>query len=54
MANLDVGEFELEGKSVPVVTGAVGNFEFVGVFVEIVNAENLGNNVEVLACSLGT
>ena len=54
MTSLNVGELELEGKSVPVVTSAVCELKFVGVFIEIVNAQNLSNNIEVLACLLCT
>jgi hypothetical protein len=49
LASLDVGELQLEGKSVPVVTSAVGELEFVSVFIEIVNAQDLGDNIEVFA-----
>lgn len=48
LAGLDVGELQFEGESVPVVSSAVSELELLGVFVEIVNAQDLGNNVEVL------
>lgn len=54
LTGLNVGELELEGESIPVVTSAVGELEFVGVFIEIVNAQDLGNNVDVFAGFLGT
>lgn len=54
MTSLNVGELQLEGKSVPVVTSAISELEFVGVLVKIVDAQDLSNNIEVLACLLGT
>lgn len=54
LAGLDVWELQLEGESVPVVSSAVGELEFLSVFVEIVNEQDLGNNVEVLAGFLDT
>jgi len=47
LACLNVGELQFESKGEPVVTSGVGELEFVGVFIEIVNAQDLGNNIEV-------
>lgn len=54
MTSLNVGELQLESKSVPVVTSAISELEFVGVLVKIVDAQDLSNNIKVLACLLGT
>jgi len=54
LASLYVGELELEGESVPVVTSAVGELELVSVFIKIVNAEDLSDDIEVFAGFLGT
>lgn len=54
MTSLNVGELQLESKSVPVVTSAISELEFVGVLVKIVDAQYLSNNIKVLACLLGT
>lgn len=54
LASLNVGELELEGESVPVVTSAVGELELVSVFIEIVDAEDLSDDIEVFAGFLGT
>lgn len=49
LASLHVGELQLESEGEPVVTSGVSELEFVGVFIEIVNAQDLGNNIEVFA-----
>lgn len=45
-------ELELEGKSVEHLARGILELEFVGVFVELVNLENLGDNVEVTLLGL--
>lgn len=45
-------ELELEGKSVENLSRGILELEFVGVFVELVNLENLGDNVEVTLLGL--
>lgn len=45
-------ELELKGKSVEHLARGILELEFVGVFVELVNLENLGDNVEVTLLGL--
>ena len=48
LASSQVGELELEGKSVPRLTSGVSKLELVGVFVHLVHLGNLSNNIEVV------
>ena len=54
MTSLNVGELQLECKSVPVVTSAVSKLKFVSVFIKIMDAQDLGNHVEIFAGFLGS
>jgi hypothetical protein len=51
---LNIWEFKLESESVPVVTSRVSKLKLVSVFIEIVDAKNLGNDIEVLGLFLGS
>lgn len=53
LAGTKGGELELEGKHEPVLTGGVGNLELVGEFVQLVDEEDLGNDVEIFGGRLG-
>ena len=54
LTNLNIWEFKLESESVPVVTSRVSKLKLVSVFIEIVDAKNLGNDIEVLGLFLGS
>lgn len=53
LAGTKRGELELEGKYEPVLTGGISNLELVGEFVQLVNEENFGNDVEIFGGRLG-
>lgn len=48
LTGTDSGELELESKDVPWMSAAIGNAEFPGVGIHLVDGEHLGDKVEVL------
>lgn len=54
LSSAEVGELELEGKGVPGITGSISEAEFVGVLVHLVDAHDLGDDIEVTGLVLGS
>jgi len=48
LTGTQVGELELKGQNVPVVTGSVSDLKFVGELVHLEDVDDLGDNIEVL------
>jgi len=43
-------EFQFERQGVEDFTGAISELEFIGVFIELEDLENLGNDIKVTFC----